>query len=355
MRLVFWIFLFGTYLVACAVDVPPPGGPVDETPPFVVTTSPVAESSGVDPGSEIGLTFSEDMTRARVERLIQFSPPIEIGSVRWDGRTIFIRPRDPLHPDTTYVVILKSGFRDNHKVASTDGTEFVFATSAAVDSGTISGRVYFRREPSSRAVVRCFVLPVDSGFKAEAARPDRETKADDDGNYALKYLPNRNNAFIVWAFEDENRNGSFAPKDEAGMTLPDTVVLVPSLPIASGKDIYIVDPKEPAVVAGVVINRSGLDTIPVSVALYADSTGVPPAYMMPCDTTGAFEFGKILRGKYILHAFIDVNPDSACGTYPCFEDSATLCVEPCAVYPDTLFVEPGSETMLDTLYLDGVK
>jgi hypothetical protein len=338
-------------VVACAIDRPPLGGPEDKTAPTLLVTVPRSDSAGVDAGSEIAITFSEDMSRSGVERLVQFNPPIEIGTVRWDGSTIFIRPAEPLHPDTTYIVTIRPGFRDYHKVAAKEGTEFAFATSAAIDSGTISGRIYFRREPTKKGVVRCFVLPVDSGFAAEAVRPDREAKTDENGDYTLRYLPNRDNRFIVWAFEDANKNSTFAPENEAGMLLPDTVALTPHSPFAAGIDIWIVDPNEPAVVAGVVVNESGLDTFVVSVALYVDSLAARPTYLQPCDSTGAYEFANVRGAKYLLRAFVDVVADSACGWYPCFDDSSASCEEPCAMFPDTLQVEPGTTVEVDSLAL----
>ncbi|MGD8413805.1 MAG: Ig-like domain-containing protein, partial [Candidatus Latescibacterota bacterium] len=195
--------------LACAVESPPPGGPVDDVAPTVVETVPKADSAGVDPSSPIAISFSEDMTRAGVERLFSMIPEIQIGKVSWDGRTIFIQPLEPLHPDTTYVARLKSGFRDNHKVPQENAHWWAFATSAAIDSGSISGTVFFRREPTRKGVARCFFLPVDSSFVPQASRPDRESTTNDAGKYSLRYLPNRGNGFIVWAFEDKNDNGEF--------------------------------------------------------------------------------------------------------------------------------------------------
>jgi hypothetical protein len=352
MRLFLWTILFLAMATACAVQAPPSGGPEDKTPPKVVATVPASDSAGVSPESEISITFDEDMTRRRVERLLQLFPPIEIGSVSWKGRTIRIRPASPLHPDTTYYVILAGGYRDNHRVANKDEYRFAFATSAAIDSGTISGRVYFKREPTSKAVVRCFVLPVDSGFQPAAARPDRETTVDKEGEYELGYLPTVGDAFIVWAFEDANQNGMYAPGSEAAQQLPDTVRLMPNRPHARERNIFIIDPNEPAQVAGVVVNRSGLDTLAVSVGLYADSAISAPSYLTSCDTTGVFEFGSVKAGAYALFAFVDVVRDSVCGSYPCPEDSSRTCAEPCTQYPDSLFLEPGGRTRLDTLYLE---
>jgi hypothetical protein len=338
--------------LACAVEAPPPGGPVDEVPPKVVETVPRSDSAGVEATSPIAITFSEDMTRTGVERLFGMLPEIQIGKVSWDGRTIFIQPLDPLHPDTTYVARLKSGFRDNHKVPQENDHWWAFATSAAIDSGSISGTVYFRREPTRKGVARCFFLPVDSAFVPQASRPDRESAADDAGKYSLRYLPNRRNRFIVWAFEDKNDNGEFDPNNEYGQTYIDTVVLTPSSPFGTEINISIVDPTEPATLAGVVVDRSGFDdSLGVRVTLSPD-TADSPAYLALCDSTGSYSFKSVTMGRYVLRAFVDVVPDSVCGWFPCWDDTSQQCAEPCAVLPDTLAIEPGAEVLADTLYLN---
>jgi len=102
--------------IACAISEPPSGGPEDKSPPAVASTTPAADSTGVDPGSPIAITFGEDMSRARVERLVSVNPPIVIERVRWDDRTLIIEPRGGLQRDTTYVVRVKGGYRDSHGV-----------------------------------------------------------------------------------------------------------------------------------------------------------------------------------------------------------------------------------------------
>lgn len=351
MRVLVKVLLAGAAALACAVEAPPPGGAIDDIPPEVTGTVPTSDSAGVDPGTAIIISFSEDMTRTGLERLFNTRPEIEIGTVDWNGRSVVIQPLDSLHPDTTYIATLSAGFRDNHKVPSKEDYWWAFATSAAVDSGTISGTVYFRREPTANGVARCFFLPLDSAFVPRASRPDREARADDTGNYWLRYLPTQFKRFVVWAFEDKNSNGQFDPEGEYGDAFPDTVLLTPEAPFESAVDIAIVDPTEPGSLAGVVVNRSGIDTIAVTVTLSPD-TALAPAYLAVPDTTGAFAFPKVAMGRYVLRAFVDVAPDSVCGEFPCFDDTTRLCLEPCTVAPDTVSITPGDQLQADTLYLD---
>lgn len=347
-----WVALTCTLTAACAISVPPSGGPEDKKPPAVVATVPARDSVAVSPEGRISITFSEDMTRTNLAKLVTFSPEIEIDGADWKGRTMILKPSRPLHPDTTYVVTIASGYADNHRVQNKSSFQFAFATSAAIDSGRISGRVYFRRKATAKGVVRCFVLPRDSSFSVEATRPDRSSKTDQEGKYEIGYLPTRGNKLLLWAFEDANGNGSFGRDSEVGWARTDTIMLTSGRPVLGGRDIYIVDPKEPAVVEGIIKNQTGVDTVTVSVALDAVKDTIPAAYLTRCDKSGAYKFGNVLTGVYVLRAFMDFFPDSLCGEYPCTHDSSLVCFEPCVWYPDTLRLEPGDELTLKPMILE---
>lgn len=349
-RLAAWAVSVAAFALSCAVSVPPSGGPEDKTPPSVATTVPAADSVGVATDTRVAIEFSESMTRARVERQVTFEPPIVIGSVDWDGSTILIAPEGGLHPDTTYVVTVEPGFQDHHRVAAKEPYRFAFATSAHIDSGQVKGIVLFRREPTKNGVVDCYALPVDTGFAPGTTRPDRRGIAGDDGRYTVDYLATDNHAYLVWAFEDKKGNRSFDPGEDVGLSEPDTVWLRPDEPVAYFRP-AIVDPNEPALVAGSIVNSSGVDTMAVSVRLSAVNDTVSTFYYALCDTLGAYRFETVHGGRYLLSAFIDVYADSLCGTYPCGPDSARTCAEPCAVHPDTVVVEPGDKRSMRPIEL----
>lgn len=341
-RLVVWAVGMTAVLAACAEEGLPPGGPEDKTPPKVVATVPAQDSAGVAATSDIRVTFSEDMSKTRLERLLVFSPEVRIGSVGWDGRTLIVHPQGGLNPDTTYVVRLREGFRDHHNVMNESGYRWAFATSAHVDSGTVSGTIYFRRVPTADGVVDAYSLPRDSSFSpATAAVSDRTGQADDKGTYTVGYLPTNGRRFLLFAYVDKNHNRVFDADQEIGIASPDTVTLTPQAPVRGGVDFYIVDPNEPGVVRGRVINETTIDTLRVSVALFSPADSTSPRYYTLCDTTGDYKFGNVRGETYILQAFIDVDHDSTCSSYPCGPDSMATCPEPCYVRPDSLVVTPG--------------
>jgi hypothetical protein len=342
--------LFG--LAACAIPEPPPGGPEDKTPPSIEATVPENGAAGVAPDSPVEITFSEAMTRTKLERKVVFRPAAVLGKAKWKGRALVLEMEEPLHPDTTYVVEIEPDYSDAHGVRGTALVRFAFATSAHIDSGMISGTIHFRRKPAKRAIVRLFVLPRDSAFAPEAARPDREARTDAAGVFELGYLPNEGEAFVVWAFEDENENGNYDPDREAGAVLPDTVVLSPTMALSAGHLISIVDPKEPGSIAGKIDNRTGNDSVQITVTLHAVGDTMPVTHITRCDKEGNFTFKPILTDVFTLSAFLDLHEDSLCGAYPCPDDSTFDCFEPCAAYPDTLAVEPGDKVQLEDLLLE---
>jgi hypothetical protein len=292
------------------------------------------------------------MTSARLERQVTFHPNVIIKKVKWDDKTIILEPEQSLHPDTTYIVKLKSGFQDHHRVANAKGHQFAFATSARIDSGQISGTVYFRRKPTDKGYVHLFVLPKDLSFTPDVTRADREAASDENGRFTFKFLPTGNVDFILWGYQDQSGNSRFDRPKEVGEVHPDTLRLTANMPIIAGKDIVIVDPNEPGEVSGIVKNMTELDTVAVSIALYAENDTTPPAYYTRCTLEGQYGFANIRAGVYALRAFLDMAADSLCGDYPCPQDTTQNCTEPCVQYPDSVRVEPGMKLKLDDLILE---
>jgi hypothetical protein len=187
----------------------------------------------------------------------------------------------------------------------------------------VAGRVLFRREPTANAVVYCYV-PRDTAFAPGATRPERQVHGSESGLFTLDYLDPRGATYLLWAYEDADKDGRYSPDKDVGYAAMDTVTLGPDHSVVSGHTIAIVDPDEPALVEGRIVNSSGIDTLRVSVALFAlppdslaDSTAVArPHYYSLCDTTGGYFMDTVHAGDYILRAFIDVHADSVCGTYP---------------------------------------
>ena len=337
------VAIWAVVSIACAVSVPPSGGPEDKNPPTVSASVPAPDSTGVDPRSDIRIQFSEPMRRERVERMVAVNPAIEFDRVSWEGNTLVIHPAKELQRDTTYVVRIKPDYQDRHNVPAAQWHEFAFATGTApLDTARIEGAVTLKRAPAPRAIVRCWQINAHDTLNIERDRPDREATATRDGQFKLRYLPSKGQRFVVMAFMDENTNRVFDPDTDPGIVYADTVVMQPGVPVVAGVNMALVDPKEPGKVTGTVTNESGVDSARVMVAMYDVADSTRAAYRALCDSTGAYQFNAVKSGSFIMRAFVDIKADSLPGPYPC-PAKPNGCTEPSVRRPGLLRVTPGLE------------
>ena len=129
---------------ACAKVVPPQGGPVDNTPPQIVSNSPDIDQINVSLERYVEIVFSEPMDHRRTEEAIFVSPGDPLG-FRWRGRTLRIDL--VLRSERTYVVTVGTGARDLRNNALEQSFSFAFATGARLNQercGDASIRDRFR-------------------------------------------------------------------------------------------------------------------------------------------------------------------------------------------------------------------
>jgi beta-lactam-binding protein with PASTA domain len=131
------LFLILAFL-NCAKEGMPPGGPVDTTPPEVLSVSPKPFSTRVDLNSKIEITLSERMSNKPTEESIFISPfPKKPFDYKWKGKKLILSPPEPLLESKTYVVTIGTGARDLRNNHLSKSYTFAFSTGAGLDSGTI--------------------------------------------------------------------------------------------------------------------------------------------------------------------------------------------------------------------------
>ncbi len=335
--------------VSCAVMEAPSGGPKDETPPEPGGILPVPGSTGVDRDSSIKITFSEKVDGDSFKKLVQIYPPLEFDKMRAKDDIFEIIFRDEL-PETTICVVIRKGYTDQHKVKGTREINFCFSTADSIDSGKISGRVFFKLSPDSTGLAKLVsVSDVDSTGDLTRAPESRMAFCGSDGSFTFDALPTNGTMFRLWAFTDRNGDTRFSHGDEFFTVLEDTFSLSSDMPSIAGLEINIIDPDEPGKIEGTIDDLSGLSIAPTArfEPLYEDGTPL----IVSADTTGRYTVHTIPPGDYIFTAFIDVLADSLPGNYTDPEDSTRTLAEPFAVYPDTVTVPPGETIDLEPLHI----
>jgi hypothetical protein len=253
-------------------------------------------------------------------------------------------------PETTMTIVLSGGYRDLHNVESKENYVFHFSTEASMQEGVISGRVLFKEKVDSTGVVKLYQILADSAISFKVQPEARIAFAGRDGAFAFRALPTDSSMFLLWAFSDKNRDGSFAEGKEFFLLYPDTLVLTASRRDIRDISISIIDPNEPGSVTGRIVNETGLEAFPT--VRFVPVLPGEPALVVRADSTGHFIAAKVSPGRYVMSAFIDVRDDSLCGSYTLPEDTTIALAEPCLTLPDTINVDPGKEIAIGVVTLE---
>ncbi len=270
-----------TALAGCAKSGPPPGGPIDEDPPWVVSTEPLGGAVDVSVDSGVFVLFSEEMDRASVERAIDITPETTLRRAGWRGPRLEIRTAGELSDSTTYVVTLGDGIRDYHGVAMDAAVAFAFSTGSAIDDCAVTGVVTADGEPAVGATVwGCAASPKPDSLGV-ISRCGASVTTASGGAFAIGYLNPARSPYSLIAFLDSDGDGAYSPAEEAGTIVLDAATFTAVGDTVRGVDLALEPPAdappplidEPAI-DGQTIGEptTGDDAIP----LPGDAPGLDP-------------------------------------------------------------------------------
>lgn len=193
--------LAGGLVWGCARAAPPPGGPPDLIPPFVVETVPDTFARVPDYRGPVILRFSkrisERPSRGSWNEAVVVSP--ESGAVRVRVRrdALEIRPEGGILPGRVYRVSLAPVVRDLFQNTLMDPFELVFSTGPDFEPGVLAGLVWDRVTGEPLPDHRVEAVAVGDTVRHLA-------RSDSAGIFALRYLPA--GSYEVTAWLDRNRN-----------------------------------------------------------------------------------------------------------------------------------------------------
>lgn len=209
-KLFLLLILAAFLLTRCANVVAPTGGAKDITPPKVAEANPVNKGKAFN-GRKIELTFDEYVTLNNASQQVLFSPPLaNKPDIKLSNKTVVIKLKEDLRPNTTYTIDLGDAVKDLHEGNVFKDYTYTFSTGDVLDTLNLHGTVLDAE--SQKPVEKLYVGLYDASSVTEDSlfllpcqqAPDYLARTDKEGHFHLHGLPDV--PFLVFALEDMNAN-----------------------------------------------------------------------------------------------------------------------------------------------------
>jgi uncharacterized protein (DUF2141 family) len=215
------IFCLGLLLTAflaqrCANAVAPTGGPKDTTPPVVVAAVPENQSTHFI-GKKIEITFDEFITLENANQNVMISPPLkEKLDIKLKNKTVVVKFKENLVPNTTYTINFGSAIKDLHEGNPFKDYVYSFSTGDHIDTLSITGKVVDAEtmKPIENVYVGLYAADRDNlDSLPMTTAPNYISKTDKEGQFSLNGLADK--SYRVFALKDANANLYFDLANEA--------------------------------------------------------------------------------------------------------------------------------------------
>jgi hypothetical protein len=199
-------------LTGCANIIPPAGGPRDTIPPRLLEADP-HDSTVNFKGNRITLLFDEYVDLQDVQNNLLFTPTFENNPViQVKGKTINIKMRDTLTPNTTYIFNFGNALRDINEGNILKDFTYTFSTGPVLDSLELSGKVILAE---TGGIDTTLMVVLHRNLKDSAVmnqRPEYVVKLDGQGNFHFKNLPA--DSFAIYAIGDAGYSKKYQTKNQ---------------------------------------------------------------------------------------------------------------------------------------------
>ncbi len=172
----------------CAQIGMPTGGPRDSTPPVLLNATPPNGTIHFT-GNRIVLTFDEYVHLQDLQKDLLISPEPKLPpNVTSKLKTVSIKIRDTLQPNTTYSFQLGDAIQDINENNPLHDFTYVFSTGSYIDSLTFNGSVILAEtgKPDSTLIAMLYKNLDDSAVYKE--KPRYVARLDSSGNFHFKNL-----------------------------------------------------------------------------------------------------------------------------------------------------------------------
>jgi len=221
------LYCLAIYNAGCAQIGSPTGGPRDTIPPRLVSASPKLNSTNVR-GNKITLTFNEYIDLKETQTNVLISPyPKKTPSIDFKLKTVTVKLKDSLLPNTTYSINFGNAIVDNNEGNPLKDFTYIFSTGNNLDSLILTGKVLIAETGKADSTLIAMLYRNADDSAVQKRKPDYIARLNGDGSFEFINLPPGN--FNIYALKDGDGGKTYNSKKEL-FAFADTAIIVSEKP-----------------------------------------------------------------------------------------------------------------------------
>jgi uncharacterized protein (DUF2141 family) len=186
----------------CAQIGMPTGGPRDTIPPVLLNANPPNKTTHFT-GNKISLNFDEYVQLQDLQKNLLVAPtPKIIPNINSKLKTVTIKIRDTLQPNTTYSFQFGNSIQDINENNPIKDFTYVFSTGSYIDSLTFSGNVILAETGKVDSTLLALLYSNLDDSAVYKEKPRYVARLDSAGKFQFRYLAPGD--YHLFALKDES-------------------------------------------------------------------------------------------------------------------------------------------------------
>ena len=207
----------------CAQIGAPTGGPKDTIPPVLLKAEP-KDSTLNFKGNKIVLTFDEYVQLINAQQTLLVNPTPKINpNVDYKLKTVTVKIRDTLEPNTTYRLDFGNSIADNNEGNPYKNFSYIFSTGSYIDSLKFRGKVTLAETGKADSTILVFLYKNPDDSAVYKQKPRFVARVDSAGKFMFYNLPG--GVYHIYALKDESGQRTYTRNDEL-FAFSDSAVIV---------------------------------------------------------------------------------------------------------------------------------
>ena len=213
---IFFLVIFlvsgSTLNIGCAQIGAISGGDKDTLAPILVRVNPPQNTLNFK-GNQIQFSFDEfievkDISSNVIVSPYQNSTPL----ITFNRKSITVKLRDTLLPNTTYSINFGNAIRDFNESNPLSGLTYVFSTGNKIDELSISGKVLLAETSKADSTVEVLLYKNGTDSSVKIRKPDYIARTNGNGEFKINNLPAA--TYKIYALKDYDGNKRYSSSSE---------------------------------------------------------------------------------------------------------------------------------------------